>query len=235
MFPTITQPTYTITLPMTKKELKFRPYLVKEEKILLMGLESNDSKVYLDTVKQLIDACSITKLNIEELPIIDIEYFFLHLRAKSVGEIATPLHLCKNIFNDKECNNLMKLEIDITKIQPTNIKTKEEMKIFLTGSVGVKMRYPTLNNINRKPIEDYLNVVVSCIEYVFDGDDIHYAKDNTKEDLLKFLESLSKPQFAKIAEFFDTLPIMKYETDHKCSKCGYEHHIVMEGYESFFV
>lgn len=240
MIPIKTQyPQYTMTLPLTQIKVNYRPYLVKEEKILLMALQSNNPDDYLNAIKQIVNNCCNTELNIENLPVVDVEYFFLNLRAKSVGEIVEPVYKCENLLYDgSKCNTMMKLSIDITKIQPSNIKSQNEMKIILSGNMGVQMKYPKFNMVKKdekNELEYLQNLIVSCIDYIFNGEDIYYAKDYNTEDLIQFLDSLSKQQFSKLEQFFEELPVLKHVETHKCQKCNFEHTITLEGYESFFI
>jgi hypothetical protein len=243
MLPKIDVPMYDLVLPLTKKKVRFRPFLVKEEKILLMAMEAEDDTATLTAVKQIINNCCLTEdLDVDSLPITDLEFFFLNLRARSVNEIVDLQYRCNNkVKNDKdeekECGNVVKLEINVLEIEPT-IPKNHTNKIELSSEMGLVMKYPTFKIVEMaegSDIEKLMHILLGCVDYVYDKDNIYYGKDIPKKELQEFIENLTGEQFAKIQEFFDTMPKISKKVHFGCSKCGYKEDIVIEGIQNFFV
>lgn len=238
MLPKLETPTYEITLPLCKKKIKYRPFLVKEQKHLLMAMESKDTEEVHRTIKDILEVCTLTKgINIDELPIIDVEYYFLMLRAKSVGEVVNARYRCNNKVEDKVCNNVMEKNINLmdVKVETNDISPE----IQLTDKIVVKLMYPEFSVVKDSlnydsESEITFNLIASSIEYIYDGEQFYYGKESTHQELLEFVESMSQSQFSKVENFFNNLPKMKETLHMKCSKCGYQHTIEVEGLESFF-
>jgi hypothetical protein len=239
--PKIDTPVYEIDLPLSKKHITFRPFLVKEQKNLLMALEAADIETMNINVKQILTNCTLTKnVDIDSLPIVDIEYYFINLRAKSVGEVVEAKYRCENNVDGKPCNNIMMAEIDLTKIVPTSEKVIDDT-IKINESIAIKLKYPQFKVISEvstaKPqstADMALLMIVDSIDTIYDGQQAYPAKESTREELIEFLESLNKHQFDKIQEFFEYLPRLNKTVDIQCGKCGYAHKITFEGLESFF-
>lgn len=237
--PKLEVPTYELELPLSKKYIKYRPYLVKEQKSLMMAMESGDAKTIQHNVREILNVCTLNKdVDIDELPIIDIEYYFLQLRAKSVGEVAESRYRCNNDVGDKVCGNIMEAKIDLTEIMPVQDEYVDP-EIALTDTMVIKMKYPPFKLIGDSVEMDDINevtfhMIAKCIEYLYDGDQFYYAKDQTTGELLEFVEQLNQEQFEKLEKFFNSVPKMKKKIDLTCSKCGFEHHLDVEGLESFF-
>jgi hypothetical protein len=246
MLPKLDVPIYELDLPLSKKKVKFRPFLVKEEKILLMAMESETDESTLLAIKQIIGNCCLSDdIDIETLPITDLEYFFLNLRARSVNEIVELEYKCNNKVKDeneeeKDCGNIVKLEVNVLDIKP-EVSENHSTKIALTPTMGVVMKYPSFKIVENNEkveggeIEKLMNILVNCIESIYTEDSIFYAKDVTKQELSDFVESLTKEQFTKIQQFFESMPKIKKELDFTCKKCGYHENITIEGIQSFFV
>lgn len=227
--PKLETPTYEIVLPSTQEKILFRPFLVKEYKILLTALESDTTEINR-IVSELVDACTFNKLNMRELSSFDIEFLFLNMRAKSVGEIANLNLKCAN------CENTMDYELDITK---ASIKTNEDHsnKIKITENVFLEMRYPKFEemmeiyqNFNNEKIVEML---CSCIKGVYTKEE--YFDTYSKQELLDFVNSFSKDQFEKLETFFLTMPRVYQEIRKTCDKCSHENVIMLEGLQNFFV
>lgn len=235
----IATPHYDFVVPSTGKKIQFRPFLVKEQKILLIALASKNEVEILNSIKQVISNCIITKdFNINELASFDLEYFFIQLRVASVGKLVQAQFVCDNPLNDEEkCGNILKISYDITQTK-VDKNPKHSNKIMLTDDVGVVMKYPSLGMFDsERKVEDieYLfSLITSCIDYVFDKETVYKSSDYKPEELSSFVENLTKEQFDKIEEFFDTMPVVKQVIAHKCSKCGFEHSLPLEGLQSFF-
>jgi hypothetical protein len=229
-------PVYTLKVPSTKKDIKFRPFLVKEEKALLVAQQSEDSQVMLDTLKEILKSCIKTPIEIDDLALFDIEYIFSQIRAKSVGEIVEFTVAC-DVCDDEKAR--VKLTFDLTKL---NVEFPEghTKKIPLFDEVGVVMKYPSLDIVNmiesvdQQDAEQVFGIVIKCIDFIYDGDEIHYAKDQTTEDLGKFLENLTQDQFKKVQGFFETMPKLSKSVAYDCPVCGKHHDKVVEGLSSFF-
>lgn len=238
--PKLEVPTYEIELPLSKKKLKYRPFLVKEQKNLLMAMESGDAETIQQNIRDILDVCTLTEgVDLDDLPIIDIEYYFINLRAKSVGEVSESKYRCNNkVSETKECGNIMESKINLTELYPESDEIVDP-EIKISDNIVVKMSYPNFglikDSIDLDNITDVtFNMIASSIEYVFDGEQFHYAKETTKEDLLQFVESMNQQQFEKIEHFFNNIPRLKKKIEMTCSKCGFNHSLEVEGLESFF-
>ena len=244
MLPKIDVPLYEITLPLMKKKVKFRPFLVKEEKILLMAAEGEDEKAVILAIKQIITNCLVTKIDVDDLPILDFEYLFLHLRARSVGETIDLQYKCNNDINEGEesrkCNHIVKLSFNALQVEP-ELKEKETNKIELTPKLGLVLKYPTFGSIEAlnlkekvSPSDVVIETILGAIDYIYDDESLYYAKDTSKEELIDFIDSLTREQFSQIQNFFENIPKLTKKLDFKCGKCGYSDNIEVEGIQSFF-
>ena len=237
--PKLEVPTYELELPLSKKKIKYRPYLVKEQKALMMALESSDAKTIQHNVREILTVCTLSKdVDIDELPIVDIEYYFLQLRAKSVSEISESKYRCNNEVDDKVCGNIMEAKIDLTEIQPVQ-EEYVDPEIKLTNTITIKMKYPPFKLVKDSIDMDNItevtfNMLAQSIEYVYDGEQFHYAKEVPVQELVEFIEQLNQEQFEKLEKFFNSIPKLSKKIDMTCSKCGFEHHLDVEGLESFF-
>ena len=244
MLPKIDVPVYSINLISNGKEIKFRPFTVKEEKLFLMANESKDLKTIIDTTKQVLNNCIVSEIDIDSLPVFDIEYLFLNIRARSVSEIINLNYKCNNDVkneNDDEthkCGHTVKIDVNILDIKPKSNK-KIDSKIQITDKIGMVMKYPNFETLKKyegkNETEIILKLTVDCIDYIYDAEQIYYAKDTTEEELIEFIETMQSKDLEKIKEFFDNMPKISKDLDFKCKKCGYEEKITVEGLESFFV
>jgi rubrerythrin len=241
--PKIDVPVYTIDLPLSKKNVRYRPFLVKEEKLLLMAMESNEEKTVIDTIKQIINNCCLDEIDVDNLPVLDLEFFFLNLRARSIGEVVNLQYKCNNIVkdeegNEKDCGNVVKFDVNILEIKPEE-NINHTNKIELSEKMGLMMNYPNFkmigDNESLTDVEQIIKIISDCIEYIYDEDSIYYKKDITQEDLNEFIEGLTREQFSKVQDFFDTIPKIKKDVEFKCNKCGYTENITIEGIQNFFV
>ena len=234
--PINTTPTYTLTIPSSGEEVTYRPFLVKEEKALLIAQQSEDPKVMIDTLKEVIRSCVKSKLDVEKLASFDIEYIFTQIRAKSVGEVVELIFPCQHCTDEKA---KVKISFDITTI---NVEKPEDHdnNIGLFGDVGVVMRYPgfdliqKLEKLDTDNIENVFKIVAQCIDYIYNGEEIYYASEQTPKELEEFLNNLTSEQFSKVQKFFETMPRLKQEVDYTCPVCGAQNHTVLEGLSAFF-
>ena len=242
MLPKIDVPVYEIKLPSTGESIKFRPFTVKEEKLFLMAYESEDVKYSVDTIIQVLNNCVVSDVDVKELPTFDIEYLFLHLRARSIGEIVKLKYRCNNDVGTEQepqkCNSSVEIELNVLEVEPSK-NPNHTNKIQLTEELGIVMKYPKMGLIKDNTESDDFNVVldliISCIDYIYDKENLYYAKDSTKEELTEFLDSLQSKDLEKVKDFFDTMPKLKKNMDFSCKKCGYTENIELEGLQSFFV
>lgn len=236
--PMQTAPTYTLTIPSSKEPLKYRPFLVKEQKSLLIAQQSEDPVVMANTLKQVVDACSMSKIDVNKLAVFDLEYIFSQIRAKSVGETVEMFFFCDTCEDE---NAKAKITIDLTKLK-VEFNSTHTNKIALFDDVGVVMKYPsieilkTLDQLNGSTPEPELvfNVIVDLIESIYDDQEIYHAKEQTREEMLQFVNNLTTEQFSKIEHFFETMPKLQYAVDYVCPVCKKPHHKVLEGLNSFF-
>ena len=206
-----------------------------------MASESDDQADMIGAIKQVLNNCIISGAVVDNLPTFELEYLFLQIRAKSVGEISTLNYTCNNKVTgedgkEKACGGLVKIEVDVSKIIP-DIPPEHTNKIAISDTMGVVMKYPSFNvlkKINAKADVVVLELIASCIDYIYDADQIYYAKDSTKAELNDFIENLQPSDFDKIQQFFRTMPKIHKSLDFKCKKCGYEEVIEVEGFQNFF-
>ena len=243
--PKIDVPTYETTLISSGKKVKYRPFLVKEQKLFLMASQSTDEKETVGVVKQVLNNCIISDIDVDDLPTFDLEHLFMQLRARSVGEVVNLKYNCNNTVKDdkgedKVCGGLVKFDLNILDIKPI-IDPDHNSKIEITDKLGIVMKYPTLgmvknfDNLQSESIDTIMDVIVSCIDFIYDADQMYYAKDSTKEELMEFVDNLQQDDLEKIQKFFTTMPKISKPLDFKCGKCGYEEKIVVEGIQNFFV
>ena len=237
--PKIDTPIYDLELPLSKKKIKFRPFLVKEQRNLFMALESGEKDTIEKNIQQVLKNCTLTKnVKIEDLPVLDIEYYFLNLRARSVGEMVENKYRCDNEVDSKPCGNIMETSLNLLELKVEKPKNINDT-IMLTDKISIKLRYPKfsvlnkLSNLNNES-EIAFEMIADSVEYIADGDQVYYSKEVTREEIVEFIESLSQQQFSKIEEFFANMPKLQKKIEMKCSKCGFEHSIDVEGLESFF-
>lgn len=237
--PKIDTPIYEIELPLSKKQIRFRPFLVKEQKNLLMAMESDDSDTIERNIRQVLHNCTLTEnINIDKLPVVDIEYYFLHLRARSVGEVVEGEYICNNQVEDKNCGGKMKASFNLLDIK-VDVSPDHKDIIQLTSNVSIKLKYPEFSLVQKlknkeSAVDIAFEVIADSIDYVFDGEQYYYGNETPREEMIQFLENLNQNQFASIESFFDNLPIISKKVEMRCGKCGFNHTLNMEGLESFF-
>jgi hypothetical protein len=237
--PVISTPTYNLVIPSTKKSVKFRPFLVKEEKAILIAQQSEDIIVMVDTLKSVVRSCILDKIDVDELATFDLEYIFTQIRAKSVGEIIELLFPCDVDHGEDNTKAKVKISINLTEIQ---VETTEDhsSKIELFGDVGIVMKYPTieimskLEQVDTDDLDNIFNIIADCINYIYEGDKIHYAKEQKKQELMDFLGNLNSQQFIQVQNFFSTMPRIKKQIEYNCPICNLHHSKTLEGMQSFF-
>jgi hypothetical protein len=229
-------PVYSLTIPSTGKEFKFRPFLVKEEKTLLIAQQSEDLGVMVDSLKGVIQSCAKTEIDINSLATFDLEYMFMQIRAKSVGEQVELFLKCDTCTDEKATS---KVVIDLPSIK-VDIPEGHNNDVNVFDDVHVVLKYPSLDILkkmeqtNLSDAEEIFNIVVGSIDKIYNTSEVFHAKDQTKGELLEFLENLTSEQFTKVQAFFETMPRLRKEIDYTCPVCNKKHDKVLEGMSSFF-
>jgi len=237
MLPKIATPTYELELPSTGQTIKYRPFLVKEEKLLVIALESEDTKQITTAIKTVIKNCIETKgIKVESLPTFDIEYLFLNIRGKSVGEEIEVNIICPD---DEETSVPIKIDVDEIQVQRNENHTN---KIKLDETLMMEMKYPSLeqfikNNFDlssNNAMEQSFELVASCVDKIYNEDEVWVAADVTKKELMEFLDQMNTSQFKQIEKFFETMPKLSHTIKVINPKTEVESEVVLEGLSSFF-
>jgi hypothetical protein len=237
VLPKISVPTYSLEIPSIKKEIKYRPFLVKEEKILIIAMESDDMKQIMDAVKTVISNCIITKgIKVDQLATFDIEYLFLNVRGKSVGESVDVLITCPD---DGTTQVPISINLDEIKV---NVDENHSRDIKLDDVLSLHMKYPSLkefvknnfDNTESASVNDTFEMISACVEQIYSEEESWNASDTTKKELNEFLEQLTTNQFKEIEKFFDTMPKLSHTIKLKNPNTGEESEVVLEGLNSFF-
>lgn len=236
--PKIDLPIYDLTIPSTGRSVKVRPFVVKEEKLLLMALEGKNPADIVSTVKQIINNCMQDDVDVEKLPFFDIDYIFIFLRAKSVGETVTVSLTCNNKLEDGNfCGNSFQTEMDIGKVEV--IKPDQTNDIRLTANTGVKMRYPSyeiMRKLEELPdLEKKLEIIIASIDYIYDNKGVYKYTDYTPEELKEFVENLTEENYRRLEQWIDNFPSIAAVLEGKCNKCGFEHKVRYTDFFDFFI
>ena len=236
--PKITTPIYELEIPSLKKKIRYRPFLVKEEKILIIALESEDSKAIANAVKNVISNCILSKgIKVDDLSTFDIEYLFLNIRGKSVGESVDVLITCPD---DETTQVPMSINLDEISVEDN---PKHSRDIKLDDTLTLRMKYPSMtefikNNFDSGDgvsVDDTFDLIISCIDQIYSEEESWVAKDSTKKELLEFVEQLSSKQFKEVEKFFETMPKLSHTIKIKNPKTDVESEVVLEGLSAFFV
>ena len=234
--PKIEVPTYELTLPSEDKKIKYRPFLVREEKILYIAMETGQNKEMINALKDVVGACTFDVLNVDRLPIFDVEYLFLQIRAKSVSEVTKFRAICPD-----DGKTYVETEVDLTKVE-VQVDDEHTNRIMLESgrNLGLVLKYPTLKNydvgrgLDNIEIDKVFNILIDCIDHIFEGDKIYPAKDTSKQELKEFIEGLPQDAFTKIKSFFDTMPKLKHEVEVTNPNTNVTSKIVLTGIADFF-
>jgi ribosomal protein L44E len=219
-------------IPSTGQRVSYRPYLVKEEKILMMAMETSDQKQIVRATKDIIKSCVFDDIDVNSLAVFDVEHLFLELRSKSVGESIDLKIKCEH------CEALNEQNVDFSEI---NVDVPESNNIImLTDDIGLTMRYPSFDDVSKldgddqESIETAFNIIQTCIENIFNEDDVWLAKDEGPKKMKEFVESMTSSQFVMIQEFFEKMPALKAEIKFECVSCGEHNTTELKGLQSFF-
>ena len=229
--PKINTVLYDLELPSSGKKVEYRPFLVKEEKILLMALEGKDEKEMSRAIKQIITQCVSTGgFNVNKLAVIDLEYLFLNIRGKAVGDIST-------ISFEHECGEIIKLDIDLSKVKIVKNKKYSDL-VKLTDNIMIRLSPPGIDNVigagDKNQIDMVMEIIRDSIVEIIEGEDVFSAQDHTREELEEFLDSLNSGQFKKLQDYYESLPKMKQDIEYTCPKCEKTETETLEGLASFF-
>ena len=237
--PMMSTPVYTMEIPSSGVKVKYRPFLVKEEKALLIAQQSEDALTMVETLKDVIKNCVQDKIDVSKLATFDLEYMFVQIRGKSAGEQLELFFPCDNDHGDQNEKAITKVTIDLNTL---NVEKPEghSNKFQLFNEVGVVMKYPTIEILKKLEdidVSDYdkiFEIMAYSIEYIYDGDELYHASEQKHEDLVQFINNLSSEQFVKLQSFFETMPKLRKEIEYTCPVCGKHHKKVLEGIQSFF-
>lgn len=237
MLPKIATPSYSLEIPSLKKEIKYRPFLVKEEKILIIAMESEDPKQIANAVKTVISNCILTKgIKVEQLATFDIEYLFLNIRGKSVGETVDVLITCPD-----DGTTQVPVSINLDDIEINN-NENHSRDIKLDDTLTLRMKYPSMNEFIKSnfgnefnmSVDDTFNLIISCMEQVYNEEESWSASDCTQKELAEFIEQLSSKQFKEVENFFSTMPKLSHTIKIKNPNTKVESEVLLEGLSSFF-
>jgi hypothetical protein len=231
-------PIYNLVIPSTKKSITYRPFLVKDQKTLLIAQQSDDQRIMIDSLKEVIKSCVTEPIEINKLAIFDIEYIFTQLRSKSVGETVDIVLSCDEDHGEDNAKAKIQHTIDLSQL---TVQEKEghTNKIELFGTVGVVMKYPNIDDVKKLQggevtADDTFKLVASSIDYIYDAESVYHSKDQTEQELMDFINNLTSEQFGKIQSFFDTMPKLTHTVNYNCPVCNKAHTILLEGMQSFF-
>jgi len=242
MLPKIETPVYEVKLISNGETVQFRPFLVKEQKLFLMNTENDDVEATVKVIRQILKNCVLSDIDIDALPVFDLEFLFMHLRARSVSETVNLKYRCNNDIKtesgeEKKCGTINEIAFNVLEIQPT--LTEGHVKKFkLNDKIGIVMKYPTFETMQKamgKTENDVImDLIYNSIDQVYDEENVYHMKENTKEEIVEFIDNLQQKDLENIKTFFETMPKMKKDIHYKCKKCGYEENITLEGVQSFF-
>ena len=229
--PKINTVLYDLELPSSGKKVEYRPFLVKEEKILLMALEGKDDREMSKAIKQIITQCvSTAGFNVNKLPMIDLEYLFLNIRGKAVGDIST-------ISFEHECGEIIKLDIDLSKVEVVQNKNSSDL-VEITDEIMVRLSPPGIDDVigteNKNQIDLVMEIIRNSLLEIIQGEEVFSAQDHTKKELDEFVNSLNSGQFKKLQDYYESLPKMKQDIEYTCPKCEKTETETLEGLASFF-
>jgi len=234
--PKINTPEYRLTIPSTDEEITYRPFLVKEEKLLLIASETEDEEATYKAIRSIIEGCCLTgNIDLDKMPLFDMEYIFLNIRAKSVGEVAKLKVTCPD---DEKTQ--VDIEVDLTKINVV-MEKDHDPRIQLTDNIGVLMSYPSMATVGiaaqmakGKATDSLFETIANCLYQIWEGEEVHDAMDYTMKDKLAFIDSLNHEQFEKIQNFFETMPTLKHEVHITNPKTKKKSTVTLSGMNDFF-
>lgn len=225
--PVLEAPTYNLSVPSTKKKLKYRPFLVREEKILMIAQESENETQILQAVKDIITSCTFEKIDVNNIPMYDIEYIFLKIRAKSVGEVVSFQLKCE------ECGEYNKVEVNLEDVEVQFPQKEIDANIQLNDSIGVTLKPLRMSDI-KKGDDQITDAIIATIDTIYDSDNVYSASACSRKEMQEFVDSLSHQHLEKIQEFILNQPTLKHTIEYTCEKCGHKNSYELNGLQSFF-
>ena len=235
--PKINSPEYRLNVPSSDEEIRYRPFLVKEEKLLLIAQETGDDKATYGAIRKIIESCCLDPIDLSKMPLFDMEYIFLNIRAKSVGEVTKLKVTCPD---DEKTE--VEVEVDLTKIN-VELDDEHDPRIQLTDDIGLLMAYPTMETVGDsqkivgkegKETAGIFEIITDCMYQIWEGEETYDATDYTKKEKLAFLDSLDHKQFEKIQNFFHTMPTLKHEVEVTNPKTKKKSTVTLQGMNAFF-
>ena len=235
--PKINTPEYTLNVPSTDEEIRYRPFLVKEEKVLLIAQETGTDQATYDAIRTIIKNCCLEQIDIDKFPLFDMEYIFLNIRAKSVGEVADLKITCPDDDETK-----VDIQVDLTKVQ-VQMDEKHDARIQLTDDIGLLMSYPTFGTVgyatavgdnDESNAKALFEMISNCMYQIWEGEETHDCMDYSSKEKLAFLESLPHTQFEKVQQFFETMPTLKHEVEIENPNTKIKSTITLQGMNDFF-
>jgi len=234
--PKLNTPTYELTVPSTGKMVSYRPYLVKEEKILMLALESGDERQMIRAIRDVISACTNDEVDMSRIAMSDMEYIFTQLRSKSVGETVQIGMKCS------ECEASNETELNLENVR---VSSPEDISdtIELTDTIGVKMKYPSVdkvlnstndNNENVSTVDRIFDLLIDCIDSIYSGDEMFDASTQPRKEITEFIDSLNAEQFTRVRRFVENIPTAQIDVSFKCKECGHNNDTVLRGLANFF-
>lgn len=228
---------HNMFLPSSGKKIQYRPFLVKEEKIILQAIQSEDENELMTAVKNVAENCTFGDVDVDNIPFVDLEWIFLKLYMKSKGEIVEAKYKCKNLVDDKPCGHVSDTVIDLEKVV---VSEKENCDIVLqkNGPIGMVLKYPTKafaekwKDQSNDPMVIF-DMLIDSIESIYHGESVFYSEDLDISEIRDFVDDFDDEQFKKVNDFFMNIPKLQYEFDFVCSKCGFQKHVKLEGLKSF--
>jgi hypothetical protein len=228
--PKLETPKFGLTVPSTGEAVEFRPFLVKEEKILMMAEESKDEKQMIRALKDIVNACTFGKLNANNLAVYDLEYIFLQLRSKSIGETADLMLPSP----DEDCDGQTPYTLDLSKVDVTQKGETLSNVIQLTDEIALKLKPLSVKDVEKVSTDDPIKSIIYMIDSIHDAESVHQAKDSSETELTEFVDSLTHEQLMKINDYMDSLPKLQHTIEYTCIHTGKEGKITLEGMADFF-
>ena len=233
--PKISQPTYELTLPISKVRVTYRPFLVKEEKLLLLAAAGKDQKEITNAVKQVVNNCLLTQqagFGVDTMSVVEMDYLFLNMRAKSIGDKIEQEFTCNNTVGENKCGHVFIVPLSVSDVVVTPPPKINIIK--LTEKDGVKMKLPTFKTYDTEDPDSSYDMLIDCLDSAYDAEQSYPFREQSREEIIEWIESLTKAQFQLLQDWYDSLPELEMKKKFKCGKCGFEHEMELSDPLSFF-